>query len=123
MAELMREHTYATVLRLNRVVADPVTGTTHRGASQRIEGWARTGRRIVIGIPAMTPDGVLALCTTTRLFAVAGMDDLEVIDITIGFVEVAIPVIVIAIPDIELAQVGIDFSGSLASGDLAVIPG
>ncbi len=68
----------------------------------------------------MAPDGVGALRAAAGLFAFTGVDGLEVIDVTIGFVEVAVAVVVVAIPDIELAQVGVDLRRGLTRRDLGL---
>ncbi len=71
----------------------------------------------------MTPNGIRALGAAAGLLAFTSMDSLEVIDVTIRLIEVAIAIIVIAIPDIELGQIGADLSRGLAGCDLGVIPG
>jgi hypothetical protein len=61
----------------------------------------------------MAPDGIGTLGAATGLLTFASMDGLEVVDIAIGLVEVAVAIIVVAIPDIEFRQVGIDLGGDI----------
>ncbi len=77
----------------------------------------------VVSIPAVAPDGIGALSAAAGLFAFTGMDRLEVIDVAIGLVEVAVAVVVVAVPDIERRQVGVDLGQCLACGNLSVVPG
>ncbi len=52
----------------------------------------------------MGPDRVLALGAATRGLVLAGVDDLEVVDVTVGLVEVAVAVVVVAVPLVELGE-------------------
>ena len=55
----------------------------------------------------MAPDGVRALGAAAGLLAFAGMDRLEVVDVAVRLVEVAVAVVVVAIPDVERGQEGV----------------
>ncbi len=78
---------------------------------------------VVERVPAVAPDGVGALRAAAGLLALAGVDDLEVVDVAVRLVEVAVAVGVVAIPDVELRQVGVDLRRGLAGRDLRVVPG
>jgi hypothetical protein len=56
----------------------------------------------------MAPDGVAALGPAAGLLTFAGVDRLEVIDVAVGLVEVAVAIEVVAVPDVELSQIGVD---------------
>src|SRR5215207_6612862 len=71
----------------------------------------------------MAPDGVLAERAATRLLALSGMHRLEVVDVAVGLVEVAVLVVIVAIPDVELRKIGIDLGGRPAGVDLRLPPG
>ncbi len=47
---------------------------------------------------------------------------MEGVDVAIRLVKVAVEIIVIAVPDVELAQVGVDLGRGLAGRDLGVVP-
>ena len=114
MPVLVREDPEAAVLRLDRVVADPdadrmvgdPAGQAARGATgtdvdaRKTAGAAALDRRI----PAVAPDRVSALMWVTRSLVAAGVDDLEVVDEPVRLVEVAVPVEVVAVPDVELLR-------------------
>ena len=111
MGELVREHAEAAILRLDGVVAEPEAGVADLGAAEQdvLAADSRTGLAEVerVDVPAVGPDGVRALCATTGILALTGVDRLEVVDVAIGLVEVAIGVEV-AIPDVELGKVVVD---------------
>ena len=71
----------------------------------------------------MAPDRVGALRAAAGLLAVAGVDRLEVVDVAVGLVEVAVAVVVVPIPHVELREIGVDLRGRLAGRDLPVVPG
>jgi hypothetical protein len=52
----------------------------------------------------------------------SGVDRLEVVDVAVGLVEVAVAVLVVAIPDVELREIGVDLRLHLAGRDLSVVP-
>ena len=56
----------------------------------------------------MRPDRVLALLRVTVGLVAAGVDDLEVVDVTVGLVEVAVTVVVVAVPLVEGLQLRLD---------------
>ena len=66
----------------------------------------------------MTPDRVRALHAAAGLFALAGVDDLEVVDVAVGLVEVAVVVVVVAVPDVEGVELGLHFRRGLARRQL-----
>ena len=70
----------------------------------------------------MAPDRVFALRAAAGLFVFTGVHRLEVIDVAVRLVEVAVAVGVVAIPDVELRQVGVDFLRRLAGGELRGVP-
>ena len=71
----------------------------------------------------MRPDRVLALCATAGVLALTGMDGLEVVDVAVGLVEFAVVVEVVAIPDVELGEVGVDLAAFDPSRDCVGVPG
>ena len=105
MAELVREHADAAVLGLDGVVADPVAGAAEADARRsRVGTPPTTGPTpcaAAVGVRAVAPDGVGALGAATGLLAFAGVDRLEVVDVAVRLVEVAVTVEVVAIPDVE----------------------
>ena len=70
----------------------------------------------------MAPDGAIAQCAAAGLVALAGVHELHVVDVAVRLVEVAVAVVIIAVPDVEAAQVFIDLSWGLASRDLSGVP-
>ena len=122
VAELVREHADAAVLRLDGVLADPVVAVSDLDAAELVE--ARAGRAEVGGVrvPAVAPDGGVAEHATAGLVALASVERLEGVDVAVRLVEVAIGVVVVAVPDVEAAQVRVDLSGGLAGRDLRVVP-
>src|SRR6185436_20580369 len=121
--ELVREHANAAVLRLDRVVADPDAGAADLDAAELVVARAGGSDQVVERIPAMRPDRVGALRAAAGLLADAGVDRLEVVDIAVRLVEVAVTVVVVPIPDVELLQVLVDLRRRLARSDLPVVPG
>ncbi|CAM5739221.1 hypothetical protein SALBM311S_07747 [Streptomyces alboniger] len=117
----MGEDAQTAVLRLDGVVADPDAGVADLGAAELVvlgAGGAGVGAE---GEPAVGPDRVLALRAAARGLVLAGVHDLEVVDVTVGLVEVAVAVEVVAVPLVELGQLGLDLGGGvtgvLALGD------
>ena len=53
-----------------------------------------------------------------RLLAAPGVHRLEVVEVAVGLVEVAVAVEVVAVPDVELREVGVDVRRGLAGGEL-----
>ncbi len=51
------------------------------------------------------------------------MNRLEVVDVAVRLVEVAVAVRVVAVPDVELREVGLDLGRGLPGGHLRVVPG
>ena len=66
----------------------------------------------------MAPDGVGALRAAAGLLALAGVHGLEVVDVAVGLVEVAVAVEVVAVPHVELGEVGVDLRVVLPARDL-----
>lgn len=56
-----------------------------------------------------------------RLLALAGVDDLEVVYVAVLLVEVAVAILIVAVPHVEGVEVALDLGARLAGGDL--IPG
>src|SRR4029453_8488825 len=130
MSELMREDANAAVLRLDGVVADPVlasAGPADVQATKRhyvaVNRWAGRALCASVRIRAVAPDCVGALRATARLFAFAGVDGLEVVDVAVGLVEIAVAVVVIATPNVELGQPGIGRCDTALCGDKLGPPG
>ena len=96
VAVLVREHGQAAVLGLDRVVRDPQAGGADLGAAVLVAG--RALARVLERLPAVRPDGVLALERVAVGLVAAGVDDLEVVDVAVGLVEVAVGVVVVAVP-------------------------
>src|SRR5690242_17948553 len=101
MSKLMGKYTHAAVLRLHGVIPDPVTGITNLHTAQGIVSGPIKPDIVIVGIPAMAPDRVGALCTTTGFLSFPGMDSLEMINITIGLIKIPIAIVVITIPYIK----------------------
>jgi hypothetical protein len=68
------------------------------------------------------PDGVLTLLRVTVGLVAAGVHDLEVVDVAVGLVEVAVAVEVVAVPLVERLQVGGDVGHGAAGCDLLGVP-
>ena len=75
------------------------------------------------GAPAVRPDGVLALVRVTVGLVATCVHDLQVVDVAVGLVEVAVAVPVVAVPDVVLRERRLDLLGRLASRQLLVVPG
>jgi hypothetical protein len=108
MAEFVREHTQSAVFRFNRVITYPEIGPRQVVTSQATPGRARLG--IEIGIPAVAPDGIASLRSTTGLFPVPRMDDSEVVDVSVRFGEDAIRIAIVSInlirgPEVQVAVI------------------
>src|SRR4051794_27692202 len=71
----------------------------------------------------MAPDGVGALRAAAGLLAFAGVHRLEVVDVPIGLVEVAVAVVVVAVPDVERRKQRVDVRLRLARIGLLLAPG
>src|SRR5687767_2246238 len=106
MSKLMCKDTHAAILRLDGVIADPIVTPANLHAAKFVEGGTGQSNIGKECIPAVAPDGIRALCTTTSFLTFTGMDRLEVINVAIRLIKVAIAVIIIAIPHIELCQIG-----------------
>src|SRR5512139_737583 len=119
MAIFMGEDTYTTIFRLDGVFADPVITVADLDAAQHVEGRSPVAPALIVGIPAVAPDG---LWRSTFFLSQASMHGLEGIDVAIRLIEVAIPIVVVAVPNIEIGKVGIDLSRCLAGRDLSGIP-
>src|SRR5690242_8384341 len=101
MPELVGEHTYTAVLRLDGIVANPEIGGADADTTEGMRTDTIGTVRTEVGIPAMAPNSIRTLGAATGLFAFTCMDGLEVIDVPIGLIEVTIAISVIAIPDVE----------------------
>lgn len=108
----------SAVLRLDRVVANPdIRVADLEPAEQRTVGRTNHSNETEERVPAIAPDGVLALEAASGLLADSGMDRLHVVDVPIGFVEVAVAIPVIAIPNIELLDIGGDLVGVMPAAN------
>src|SRR5665811_1326077 len=114
VAELVGEDTEATVLGLGGVVTDPHPGVTYLGTSSEVARWASGTKVCGVDVPAVGPDGVRALRAAAGFFALPGVNRLEVVDIAVGLVEVAVVVVVVAVDLVELRQVGLDIRSGLS---------
>ncbi len=123
VAVLVDENADTAVFGLDGVLADPVVAAADLAAARRVE--CRSGRSdaLVEGIPAVAPDRGLTQRTASGLFAFPGVDRLERVDVAVRLVEIAVTVVVVAIPDIELTEVRVDLRRALAGRDLRVVPG
>ena len=123
VAELVREHAEAAVLRLDRVVADPEARVADLRAAEL--GVGGTGGAVVgrVHVPAVRPDRVLALRAAAGVLALAGVHRLEVVEVAVGLVEVAVVVVVVAVPHVERRELGLDGLVALAGRLLGVVPG
>ncbi len=122
MAELVGEDADAAVLGLDGVVADPVVAAADRHAAERVRPAPSTSGPCApgsVGIRAVAPDGVGALGTAAGLLALAGMHRLEVVDVAVRLVEVAVAVVVVAIPDVERREERVRSRGVMPLGELA----
>ena len=77
-------------------------------ADQEFRRWSCNANQVGVGEPAVAPDGAVAQVAAAGLVALTGVHELHVVDVAIGLVEVAIAIPVIAVPDVKLAQVGVD---------------
>ena len=135
----MDEYTQAAVLRLDRVVADPnagrVAGNRHTGGNTTTTSVDAAERHQVplddrpacadrrdLGVPAMAPDRIASLLRVARGLVAASVHDLEVIDVPIGLVEVAVVVVVVAVPLVERLEVLGDLLHRLARIELRLYP-
>ena len=122
MAVFVREDADATVLRLDGVLANPIVAVADLYTAALVEVRPGRARPALPCVPTMTPDGPVVTSRRARLVADARMDRLEGIDVAIRFIEVAVAIIVIAIPDVELAQIRIDLVSCLAGCNLRSVP-
>ena len=114
----------ATILRLDSVVADPEAEAVELGAAQRVlRGTLRaTGSSWEERVPAVAPDRVLALPWIAVGLVATGVHDLEVVDVVVAFVEVAVAVMVVAVPDVERCKLRSDLGVGPACGLLVRYP-
>src|SRR4029079_10775213 len=70
--ELVREHADATVLRLDRVVADPVVRIADPHTAESVRAGPVRTVRGEVRVPPVRPDRIRALGAATRLLADAG---------------------------------------------------
>ena len=124
MAVLVVEDRPATILRLDGVVADPEAEAVELGAAQRVlRGTLRaTGSSWEERVPAVAPDRVLALPWIAVGLVATGVHDLEVVDVVVAFVEVAVAVMVVAVPDVERCKLRSDLGVGPACGLLVRYP-
>src|SRR3546814_4544758 len=76
------------------------------------------GRVADEGVPAVAPDGVLALPGIAVGLVAAGVNDLEVVDVAVGLVEVAVAVVVVAIVHVVAGELGRDVGVVAPGGEL-----
>ncbi len=124
VAVLVGEDAEAAVLRLDGVVADPDAGVADLRAAELVvlgAGGAGVGAE---GVPAVGPDRVLALGAAAGGLVLTGVHDLEVVDVAVRLVEVAVAVEVVAVPLVVLGEVlldvGVGAAGLLLLGDPGV---
>ena len=79
-------------------------------------------RVVLEGVPPVAPDRVLALDRVAVGLVAAGVDDLEVVHVAVGLVEVAVTVEVVAVPLVEGRELGLDLLRRAAGSDLVVVP-
>ncbi len=106
VAVLVGDGAHAAVLGLHGVVADPQPAVGDLAAA--LLALCRSGHALValVDEPAVGPDGVLALDLVTVGLVAAGVDDLEVVEVAVGLVEVAVTVDVVAVPLVERLELG-----------------
>ena len=122
MGELVGEHADVGVLRNRRVVADPDARVADLGAAGLVRIWAGLAVVGPEGVPAVAPNGVLALGAAAGLLALAGVHDLDPVDVAVRLVEVAVAVEVVAVVGVVLRQVGGDLVGAPAVRHLVGVP-
>ncbi len=120
VAVLVEEHAPAAVLRLDRVVGDPDAAGADLVAAVGVARRALAGA--LEGLPPVRPDGVLALPGVAVGLVAARVHDLEVVDVAVGLVEVAVAVEVVAVPLVEGRQLGVDLGDRPARGQLVGVP-
>src|SRR5690606_10532782 len=74
-------------------------------------------------VPAVRPDGVRALGTAARGLVLAGVHDLEGVDVAVGLVGVAVAAVVAAVTQVALGAVRLDLGVGLAGRLLLGDPG
>jgi hypothetical protein len=114
----VREHREAAVLRLDRVVRDPQAGGADLRAAVLVVGRTLLADQVLECLPAVRPDRVFALLGIAVGLVAAGVDDLEVVDVPVGLVEVAIVVEVVAVPLVIRREVRLDLLVAAALGVL-----
>ena len=131
MGVLVGEDPEAAVLRLDGVVTEPHSGGVVRDQAAADQatvgadldtGHPAGAADLKVGVPAVAPDGVGALVWVTGRLVAAGVDDLHVVDVAVRLVEDAVTVEVVAVPDVELLQVGLDVRHRLARVELLLDP-
>src|SRR5688572_8073800 len=123
MTEFMCEHTYAAVLRFDGVITNPITGIANLDTTKIMGASSIRAISRIVRIPAMAPDRVHAQNATTYFFTHASMDRLEMVNVTIGFIEIAVAVVIVTIPLVKTFQVITDLGGRHSSGKHISIPG
>ncbi|KDN84967.1 hypothetical protein KCH_34940 [Kitasatospora cheerisanensis KCTC 2395] len=123
VAVLVGEHAQAAVLRLHGVVADPQAGGADRGAAQLVVVRAGLARLVGVHVRAVRPQRVVALDAAAGGLVLTGVDDLEVVQVAVRLVEVAVAVEVVTVPLVVLRQVGLDLGVGAALGLLVGDPG
>ena len=118
MTELVREDAEAAVLGLGGVVTQPDAGVADLDTTEL--GAVGTLRAAGVRRPAVRPDRPLG---SAGLLAGSGVDGLEVVDVAVRLVEVAVAVVVVAVPHVEGLQVGLDLGRRLALRLLRLEPG
>ncbi len=118
----MGEHAQAAVLGLDGVVVHPDPGRVVRhldvraglvGDATHADLDATDGRAALgsgaegldLGVPAVAPDGVVAVDRVAVGGVLAGVDDLEVVDVAVRLLEVAVAVEVVAVELVERPEV------------------
>lgn len=123
VGELVGEDTQPAVLRLGRVVTDPDARVAERHTAELVAVGPRPPQVGGVGVPAVAPDGVLALGAVAGLLPFAGVDRLEVVDVAVRLVEVAVTVVVVPVPDVVVGEVVADLGVAPALVLLVLVPG
>ena len=126
VAELVREHAEAAILGLDGVVTNP--DSRHRRSGHRRTGSRRPrGRSDAevgrVDIPAVGPDRIRALGAAAGVLALTGVNRLEVIQVSVRLVKVAVVVVVVAVPDVEGREIRLDLRLGLAGALWLLVPG
>ncbi len=123
VAELVGEQADAAVLARLDVVVDVQAGVADRRAADLVAGRADLAGRVREGPAAVRPQRVGALRAAAPGLVGAGVHDDDVVQVAVGLGELAVLVVVVAVVDVVLGQLGLDVRGRAALGDLAVVPG